>query len=68
MKFSKRVRNVIVIPVNLANPIHPPHLNSNSSLVFRQVRRDHLPSVALMPSHTAPTKPVTITVMTALKV
>src|SRR3954469_20273514 len=28
----------------------------------------HLPSVALMPSHTAPTKPVTITVIIALKV
>jgi Acetyltransferase (GNAT) domain len=29
---------------------------------------DHLPRVALTPSQTAPTKPVTITVMTALKV
>src|SRR5216684_7109210 len=29
---------------------------------------DHLPSIALMPSHTAPTKPVTIMVITALKV
>ncbi len=34
MKFRKRVRNVIVIPVNLADPIHVPHLNSNSSLAF----------------------------------
>ena len=67
MKFSKRVHNVIVIPVNLANPIHMPHLNSNSSLVFSTVAH-HFPSVALMPSHTAPTKPLTITVMTALKV
>ena len=66
MKFNKRVRNVIVIPVNLANPIHMPHLNSNSSLVSTVAH--HFPSVALMPSHTAPTKPVTITVMTALKV
>jgi hypothetical protein len=29
---------------------------------------DHLPSVALIPSQTAPTNPVTITVMTALNV
>jgi hypothetical protein len=28
----------------------------------------HFPRVALMPSHTAPTKPLTITVITALKV
>src|SRR5206468_10338823 len=39
MKFRQRVRNVIIIPVDLANPIHPPHLNSSSSLVFRHVRR-----------------------------
>ena len=31
-------------------------------------RTDHFPSMTLMPSHTAPTNPVTITVMTALKV
>ena len=37
MKFSKRVRNVIVISVNLTNPIHLSHLNSNSSLAFRHV-------------------------------
>jgi hypothetical protein len=29
---------------------------------------DHLPSVALMPSHTATPRPVTITVMTALNI
>ena len=28
---------------------------------------DHFPSVALMPSHTAPTNPVTVTVRTTLK-
>ena len=68
MKFNKRVRNVIFSSINLANPIHPSHLTSRSLLAFRYVRRDHLPSGALMPSHTAPTKPVTITVMAALKV
>jgi hypothetical protein len=29
---------------------------------------DHLPSMILAPSHTAPTKPLTMMVMTALKV
>jgi hypothetical protein len=33
-----------------------------------QTSADHLPSMTLTPSQTAPTKPVTITVMTALKV
>ena len=56
MKFSERIRDLIVMSVDLANPIHW------SSL------KNHLPSVALTPSQTAPTKPVTITVMTALKV
>lgn len=31
-------------------------------------RENHLPIITLMPSHTAPTKPVTIIVITALKV
>lgn len=32
------------------------------------IRADHFPSITLMPSQSAPTKPATITVMTALKV
>src|SRR6186713_2556570 len=67
MKLLERVRNIIVIPVNLANPIHSSHLNSNSSSGLG-APADHLPSVALIPSHTAPTNPATITVMAALKV
>jgi len=39
MKLRERVRDLIVIPVNLPNPIHPSHLNSCSSLVFRHIRR-----------------------------
>jgi hypothetical protein len=50
MEFSERIRDLIVMSVDLANPIHW------SSL------KNHLPSVALTPSQTAPTKPVTITV------
>ena len=68
MKLRERVRDIIVTRINLTNSIHRSHLNSRSSFVFRHVRTDHFPSVALMPSQTAPTKPVTITVMTALKV
>lgn len=33
---------------------------------FPDGHRGHLPSMTLMPSHTAPTKPVTITVIMAL--
>src|SRR6185295_13415159 len=40
------------------------HLNCAHHWYFG-TSTDHLPSVALMPSHTAPTNPVTITVMTA---
>jgi hypothetical protein len=53
----------IVIRVKLATPIHRPHLNFPHRW---GMSANHLPSVALMPSHTATTKPVTITVMTAL--
>jgi hypothetical protein len=59
------IGNAIVIPVNLATPTHPPRLDSNSSLMSG-TSVDHLPSVALIPSHTATTNPVTMTVMTAL--
>ena len=72
MELGKRIGEVFVLRINLANPIHRLHLNSRFALSADRVRRNeddvYLPSVALMPSQTAPTKPVTITVMTALKV
>jgi hypothetical protein len=35
---------------------------------YHNAGANHLPSMTLMPSHTAPTKPATIVVITALKV
>jgi hypothetical protein len=67
MKLPERVRNVIVSPIDLSNPIHRRTLNRTHRWYFG-TSASHLPSVALMPSHTAPTNPVTITVMTAVKV
>ena len=69
MKFQERVSYLIVVPVNLTNPVHwpyPTHLMLEFKLSPDRIH--HLPSVALMPSQTAPTNPVTITVITALNV
>ena len=35
---------------------------------YRNAGANHFPSMTLMPSHTAPTNPATIIVITALKV
>jgi hypothetical protein len=59
---SQRHDGVSTVNVNVATPIPPRRLNSP----HRWHVSSHLPSVALMPSHTAATKPVTITVMIAL--
>jgi hypothetical protein len=49
------IGNAVVIPVDLATLIRPPRLDSNSSLMSG-TSVGHLPSVALIPSHTATTK------------
>lgn len=66
MKLCKCVRNIVLAPVNLANLIHVAPASEFVYVCGKST--DHLPSVALMPSHTAPTNPVTIIVTTALKV
>lgn len=53
MKFGQRVSDVIILSINLTNPVH---------------WRGYLPSNVLKPIQTAPTKPVAMTVITALKV
>ena len=77
---NERYRETSTDEAPQAHPQFPPQLrqppefdtsfapSSSSLLRLRETQRDHLPSVALMPSHTAPTKPVTITVIAALKV
>jgi hypothetical protein len=79
MKFGEHVDDVVILRVNFAYPVHRP----NSQLAQRSIcdmrpwtstdaggrrRPHHLPSMTLKPSQTAPTNPVTITVMTALNV
>ena len=56
MKVGQRVGDVFVMTLYFPYPV--------SCLV----RRDHLPSMTFTPSQIAPTSPVTITVITALKV
>src|SRR6266478_8689469 len=53
------IGNAIVMPVDLATPIRPPRLDSTSSLISG-TSAGHFPSVALIPSHRATTKPVTM--------
>ena len=53
MKFGKCIADVIVLRINLTNPVH---------------RRNYLPSIVLKPIQTAPTKPVAMIVITALNV
>ncbi len=65
MQFRQRISDIIVTRVNLANSIR--WQGHTSSTAFGATAID-FPSVALMPSHTAPTNPVTIIVMAALKV
>jgi hypothetical protein len=79
MKIGENVGNVVILCVNLAYPVHRPHsqLAQRSICAMRpwtstdaggRRRPHHLPSMTLNPSQTAPTNPVTITVMTALNV
>ena len=53
MKLSQCIRDVILLTINLTDPVHS---------------RDYLPSIVLKPIQTAPTKPVAMMVITALKV
>lgn len=61
MKVSETVGNIFIARIYFADMIHLEPLDL-AHLV------GHFPIMTLMPSHTAPTKPVTMTVMTALNV
>jgi len=56
VKIGQRIGDVFVMAIHFPYPV--------SCLL----RSDHLPSITLTPSQIAPTNPVTITVITALKV
>jgi hypothetical protein len=56
VKVGQRIGDVFVMTIHLPYPV--------SCLL----RNSHLPSITLTPSQIAPTNPVTITVITALKV
>ena len=62
MKLGESVRNLVVIAINLANPM------ALSGAGFLTSGVVHFAIISLIPSHTAPTRPLTITVITALKV
>jgi hypothetical protein len=79
MKLGERIRDLFVLRINLAYPVHSSHPDIQlsakvlGSLVWREMRplsrnTNYFPSVALIPNQTAPRKPVAITVITALKV
>lgn len=53
MKFSQCIGDIIVLGINLTNPVH---------------WCSYLPSIVLKPIQTAPTKPVAMMVITALNV
>lgn len=53
MQLSECIRDVILLTINLTNPVH---------------WRGYLPSIVLNPIQTAPTKPVAMMVITALNV
>lgn len=59
MKLREHIRDLIVLTVDLVNAVH---------WLAHKCAQTYLPSIALMPSHTAPTNPVAITVITALNV
>ncbi len=54
---------LLVSPVNLTYPVDAAHPDR-----FEPERYRHLPSTTFTPSQTAPTRPVAMTVTTALKV
>ena len=56
MEIGKRSSDFIILSVSCLYSVHRPNLES------------HLPNVILTPSQTAATKPVTMIVITALKV
>src|SRR5215218_7303518 len=81
MKLLEGFRDIVVLSIDLADSVHQLHPNTGVPLpdsrriaglrlVLRLAipRQDHLPSVTLMPSQTAPTNPVAMMVITALKV
>lgn len=69
MKFGQYFRYLFVVPVNFPDAIHRHHLQSSCRRHLCEcLSTGYFPIVALMPSQTAPTKPVTMMVMAALKV
>jgi hypothetical protein len=76
MKFNERIRDVIVLPSKPETCMvgrcgrfkRSPAHGRKPTVNHRHDDTNHLPSVVLMPSQTAPRKPVTMMVMTALKV
>ena len=60
-----RPDNSLLVAIGVAIRCRRSSVSANDTARFRTA---HFPSVALTPSHTAPTKPVAITVITALNV
>jgi hypothetical protein len=75
VEVGQSIDYFIVMPVGFTDPVHQPNLRNLAAerhwfILHRAAGggASHLPSMILMPSHIAPTRPVTMTVITALKV
>ena len=77
MNICQRVRDIFILSIDSANSIHGVEplggvfsLDRSSRKTIRNGRpvTDHFASMTLKPSQAAPTSPVTMTVITALKV
>jgi hypothetical protein len=70
VKVCQNIRGLVVLPGQPRESEHGPTLKFRFSAIPADevAASDYLPSKALMPSHIAPTKPVTMIVITALTV